>query len=331
MTTDGVTINNPDHQILKMGPSIHNDTMEKFNDIAPMIILEPANQFYDNEQVIITNDLAISDLSNSKFENGNMYISSNSYDETHFSITVIDNDKVDMGLINCYESIENSSFDALNNMIDYSEIAEVPVLNPYPDSDPAKDELFETEETVQNVAEDGKDEEEESEKKSEEIENEKQTPKKGQNLECILKNLLIENKNQESSQIHNEIQSQTVPLLNGCKRPALFSNSLTQKKIKLTEDLLTENQPKVDSTSSKENDLKVKKANVTQPENIQILKIETKPPKSNCIDKDLTSLNWLQKLNIVKVPQLPTPPSSPTFQKNCKKPNSFSLRLQYGK
>lgn len=325
MTTDGVAIN-PDQQILKMGPSIHNDTMEKFNDIAPMIILEPANQFYDNEQIIISDNLAISDLSNSKFENGNMYINSNSYDETHFSITVIDNDKVDIGLMNCYETIENSSFDALNSMIDYSELSEVPVLNPYPEQDTVtSNELFESNqrhETVQNIAEEIK--EEKSilvEETKVVVDNSKQTPKEGQgSLECILKNLLIESKNQESSQ--------NVPLLNGCKRPALFSNS-TQKKIKLNEDINGISEPKIESI--KENDGKMKKINISQPENIQILKIETKPPKSNCIDKDLTSLNWLHKLNIVKVPQLPTPPSSPTFQKNCKKPNSFSLRLQYGK
>lgn len=329
MTTDGVAIN-PDQQIFKMGPSIHNDTMEKFNDIAPMIILEPANQFYDNEQIITSDDLAISDLSNSKFENGNMYVYSNSYDETHFSITVIDNDKIDVGLMNCYETIENSSFDALNNIIDYNEISEVPVLNPYPEQDTVtNNELFENDqrhEIVQDVAEEIKIKTEKhvnGEESKVVVDNSKQTPKVGQgSLECILKNLLIESKNQESSQ--------TVPLSNGCKRPGIFSNS-TQKKIKLNDDVngTLEDQPKLDML--KENEGKMKKVNINQPENIEILKIETKPPKSNCIDKDLTSLNWLHKLNIVKVPQLPTPPSSPTFQKNCnKKPNSFSLRLQYG-
>lgn len=67
---------------------------------------------------------------------------------------------------------------------------------------------------------------------------------------------------------------------------------------------------------------------------IQILRIEAKPPpvKSPTADRDLTSLNWLQKLNIVTVPCLPTPPSSPTpAPPKPKKPNSASLRLQYGK
>lgn len=67
---------------------------------------------------------------------------------------------------------------------------------------------------------------------------------------------------------------------------------------------------------------------------IKILRIEAKPPpvKSPTADRDLTSLNWLQKLNIVTVPCLPTPPSSPNpAPPKPKKPNSASLRLQYGK
>lgn len=123
-------------------------------------------------------------------------------------------------------------------------------------------------------------------------------------LECILENLLIKSKD----------PSEESPS-SGCKRPAHPTNGLTQKKFR--------GEIKEPET--------VKKT-PAPCEDIQILKIETKPPKTTPVDRDLTSLNWLHKLNIVSVPSLPTPPSSPTFQKNpIKKPNSLSLRLQYGK
>lgn len=327
MTTDGVAIKAEEPK-MKMGPSMQTEPMDKFNDIAPMIILEPANGFYDTEQVIISNDLAITELSNSKFESSNLYIN-NTFDENHFSITVIENEKEEMGLISCYDSIDsignvsnvsNASFDALGSIIDCNGMPQV--LSGYPEG--AKNRQFEekqtTEAKVVGTATDEADAFGSTGNCLERtLENDDKKPyKEGQgSLECILKNLLIESKCSDASQ--------TVP----CKRPAISSNSINQKKFKLTENDQT-NKSKTNLANSTETEPKGKKAN--SMENVQILKIETKPPKPSSVDKDLTSLNWLHKLNIVSVPSLPTPPSSPTFHKNnFKKPNSLSLRLQYGK
>lgn len=314
MTTDSVTLH-ADQQILKMGLSIHTEGAEKFNDIAPMIILEPADQFYDSEQVIISNELAITDSNNGKYETGNAYVNK-AYDQTHFSITVIDNEKVDDELMDCFESIQTDNFNVLNEVTDYNEMAAVNEMSKY-----LIEEIRPCESSYLMKSPDS-----ESEFKGGTAEiNENVHPKEEGSLDCILKNLLIEPKSVE-------VSDETVPLLNGCKRPAFSMDCSPTKKVKSIVDDELGNGPKSDLKTAKSFEIiKQKKESILSGENIQILKIETKPPKPTSADKDLTSLNWLQKLNIVSVPSLPTPPSSPTFQKNnCKKANSFSLRLQYG-
>lgn len=48
---------------------------------------------------------------------------------------------------------------------------------------------------------------------------------------------------------------------------------------------------------------------------------QTKMNTSAPIDVDLTSLNWLQNLNIMSVPSLPTPPNSPRNTSQPPHPN----------
>lgn len=308
MTTDSETLHT-DQQIFKMGLSIQN---EKFNDIAPMIILESADQFYDSEQVIISNDLGITDLTNNRFGNDNVH-KNKAFDETRFSITVIDNEKIDKELMECFENIQPDNFNVLNEVTDYTELAAVNEMHKYFNEDisvcddmymlssPSPDPEIKIKNTSSN------------------------TTKEDGSLDCILKTLLIEPKN-------SEVSSEIVPSPNLCKRTALDRDCPEIKKVKGNVEVELNKPIKTEVKSGKESDNTLKKECPLNGENIQILKIETKLPKPCSVDKDLTSLNWLQKLNIVSVPSLPTPPSSPTFQKNnCKKPNSFSLRLQHGK
>ncbi|KAK6643044.1 hypothetical protein RUM43_004547 [Polyplax serrata] len=328
MTTDSVTLHG-DKQILKMGLSIHAENRDKFNDIAPMIILEPADQFYDSEQVIISNELAINELTGQgKYESSNLYLNKN-YDQTHFSITVIDNEKVDEELMDCFEGIENDNYNVLNEVTNYNDLTTVE-MNKYliDEIRPCEGNfLLKSGEldlkaarcTASTTA--GQKVEMSMTTTTSKVADEQ--VKSDESLDCILKNLLIESK--------QDVSGKTVPLSNGNKRSDPTTNSFQSKRMKFNGAEEVEQKPKVESKLSKVIDSKPKRdAAILNGENIQILKIETKPPKPSSADKDLTSLNWLHKLNIVSVPSLPTPPSSPTFQKNnCKKSNSFSLRLQY--
>ena len=326
MTTDSVTLHT-DKQLIKMGLSINSDTREKFNDIAPMIILESADQFYENEQIIISNELGVSDLTMGKFDSINK--TSSSYDQTHFSITVIDNDRqVDDEFMGCcFDNLDNDdNFNVFNQVTndDYSEMAEVNEMNKYLDEEMKvttceSNNYLSVDDYKEREGGGGRGKDEDDDDGDEESDNLKEEG----SLNCILKNLLIEPKN-------NDLNDESVPLpVNACKRPNPSMTPYSPKK-KIKDANERDNNKNFNKGFT---DGKLKREPNLFCENIQILKIETtKPPKPNYADKDLTSLNWLHKLNIVSVPSLPTPPSSPTFQKNnCKKPNSFSLRLQYGK
>lgn len=137
--------------------------------------------------------------------------------------------------------------------------------------------------------------------------------KENTTLEGILKNFLLENRNTGCE----------VKEIKACETETMAVDEGFAEEVPAEVENATK-LPKDDS--SREGSAK---RSSPPPDNIQILRIEAKPPVAKS-DLDLTSLNWLHKLNIVSVPSFPTPPCSPNPAKPPKKPNSASLRLQYG-